>query len=87
LYAVLATFVEYKTGGTYVTNGRLQLDTGHDLRKIKTLLIEGKYLKFEDMRALDYVEKRWEQAGHPTERWQVINFLEKMLCELKDQGE
>lgn len=42
MYAVLATFVEYKTGGTYVTNGRLQLDTGHGLRKIKTLLIEGK---------------------------------------------
>jgi hypothetical protein len=40
LYAVLATFVEYKTGGTYVTNGRLQLDTGHGLRKIKTLLNE-----------------------------------------------
>jgi hypothetical protein len=52
----------------------------------ETLLIKEKYLKFEDMRAFDYVEKRWQQEGRPTERWLVINFLEKMLRELKEQG-
>jgi hypothetical protein len=40
LYAVLATFADYKTGETYVSNARLQLETGHGLRKIKTLLNE-----------------------------------------------
>lgn len=50
------------------------------------LRIKERYLKFEDMRALDYVEKRWQQDGCPTERWQIINFLEKMLRELNDKG-
>jgi hypothetical protein len=52
----------------------------------ETLKLKEKFLKFEDMRALDYVEKRWKQEGSPTERWQLINFLEKMLRELRDQG-
>jgi hypothetical protein len=52
----------------------------------ETLQIKERFLKFEDMRALDYVEKRWQQEECPTERWQLINFLEKMLRELKDQG-
>jgi hypothetical protein len=52
----------------------------------ETLQIKEKFLKFEDMRALDYVEKRWRQDGCPTERWQIINFLERMLTELKSQG-
>src|SRR5215470_3582728 len=53
----------------------------------ETLLVEEKYLKFEDMRAFDYCERRWKEAGYPTERWQMINFLEKMLRELlKDHG-
>jgi|ERR1700687_687834 len=51
-----------------------------------TLQLKEKFLKFEDMRALDYCEKRWKEEGCPTDRWQVINFLEKMLRELKDQG-
>jgi hypothetical protein len=51
----------------------------------EALQLEERFLKFEDMRALDYCEKRWQQEGRPTERWQVINFLEKMLRELKDQ--
>jgi hypothetical protein len=50
------------------------------------LQIKERFLKFEDMRALDYVEKRWEEAGKPVERWQLINFLERMLVDLKTQG-
>ena len=52
----------------------------------RTLRLEEKYLKYDDLRALDYCEKRWQQEGRPLERWQVINFLEKMLRELKEQG-
>jgi hypothetical protein len=50
------------------------------------LRLEEKYLKYDDLRALDYCEKRWQQAGKPTERWQLINFLEKMLRELQQNG-
>jgi hypothetical protein len=52
----------------------------------ETLPLKERFLKFEDLRALDYCEKRWREEGNPTERWKVINFLEKMLHELKDQG-
>jgi hypothetical protein len=50
------------------------------------LQIKGRYLRFEDMRALDYCEKRWEQEGRPVMRWELINFIEKMLTELKATG-
>lgn len=50
------------------------------------LQIKERFLKFEDMRALDYVERRYKEAGEPTERWEIINFLERMLRELKSQG-
>jgi hypothetical protein len=52
----------------------------------ETLQIKERFLKYEDGRALDYCERRWKEEGSPTERWQVINFLEKMLRELKDYG-
>jgi hypothetical protein len=52
----------------------------------QTLQLKEKYLQFEDLRALDYCEKRWKEEGCPSERWQVINFLEKMLKELQSQG-
>lgn len=52
----------------------------------ETHQLKEKFLKFEDMRALDYCEKRYKEAGEPTERWQVINFFERMLQELKNQG-
>src|SRR5215469_18870555 len=52
----------------------------------ETLRLKEKYLKLEDMRALDYCEKRYKEAGEPTERWQLINFLEQMLHELRDRG-
>ena len=35
---------------------------------------------------MDYAEKRWKEAGEPTERWAIINFLERMLRELKERG-
>ena len=31
----------------------------------ETLQIKERYLKFEDMRALDYAEKRWQEDGCP----------------------
>lgn len=40
LYAVLVTFADYRTGETYVTNLRLQLETRHGVVKIKNLLSE-----------------------------------------------
>jgi hypothetical protein len=52
----------------------------------ETLQLKEKYLQWEDLRALDYCEKRWKQDGAPTERWQIINFLERMLRELKANG-
>jgi len=52
----------------------------------KTLQLKEKYLQFDDLRALAYCERRWNEEGRPTERWQIINFLEKMLLELKDLG-
>src|SRR5215831_5123145 len=52
----------------------------------ETLQLKERYLQYNDLRALDYCEKRYHQEGCPTERWQVINFLERMLQELKEQG-
>ena len=52
----------------------------------ETLQLKEHFLKFEDLRALDYCEKRWQQAGYPTERWELINFLERMLRELQANG-
>ena len=52
----------------------------------ETLQIKERYLKYEDIRALDYCEKRWELAGSPVKRWELINFIERMLTELKASG-
>ena len=52
----------------------------------ETLQLKERYLQYDDLRALDYCEKRWREEGYPTERWQVINFLENMLRELKEHG-
>jgi hypothetical protein len=51
----------------------------------KALQLKEKYLQYDDLRALDYCERRWSEEGRPTERWQLINFLEKMLREVKDR--
>jgi hypothetical protein len=52
----------------------------------ETLQLKEKYLQFEDLRALDYCEKRWREEGTPVERWAMVNFIEKMLKELKANG-
>jgi len=52
----------------------------------QTLQIKERFLKFEDMRALNYVERRWKEEGCPAERWQMINFIERMLQELQQNG-
>jgi len=52
----------------------------------ETLQLKEKYLQYEDLRALAYCEKRWQQDGRPTKRWELVNFLERMLQELKTSG-
>ncbi len=49
----------------------------------ETLHLKERFLKFVDLRALAYCEERWQEAGCPGERWELINFLERMLQELK----
>lgn len=52
----------------------------------ETLQIKARYLQLEDMRAIDYCEKRWQSEGCPVERWGMVNFIEKMLKELPANG-
>src|SRR5712664_3675624 len=52
----------------------------------ETLQIKERYLKYEDMRALDYAEKRWQEAGRPLAKWELVNFIERMMQELKAAG-
>lgn len=52
----------------------------------RILRIEERYLKYEDLRALAYCEKRWQQEGFPIKRWDLVNFIERMLKELQDSG-
>lgn len=56
LYAVLATFADYKTGETFVGNQRLQLETGHGIVKVKALLVE--------LEKSGYIERRREFRGN-----------------------
>jgi helix-turn-helix protein len=56
LYAVLATFADYKTGETFVSNPRLQLETGHGIVKVKALLVE--------LEKARYIERRREFRGN-----------------------
>lgn len=52
----------------------------------ETLQLKERYLRYEDMRALDYAEKRWQEDGCPVSKWELINFLERMLQELEANG-
>lgn len=52
----------------------------------KTLHIKEHYLQLQDLRAIDYCEKRWQQEGRPTHKWEMFNFIEKMLVELQGNG-
>jgi hypothetical protein len=56
LYAVLATFADYRTGETFVSNTRLQLETGHGISKIKRLLVE--------LESAAFIERRREFRGN-----------------------
>jgi hypothetical protein len=52
----------------------------------QTLRLQERYLKYDDLRALDYCEKRWQEENRPLKRWELINFIEKMLRELQSEG-
>lgn len=52
----------------------------------ETLQLKERFLKYDDLRAIDYCEKRWQQEGCPVERWRLFNFIEKMLKELQSTG-
>src|SRR5258708_27265418 len=52
----------------------------------ETLQLKERFLEFEDLRALDYCEKRWLEENRPVDRWEMFNFIEKMLQELKANG-
>jgi hypothetical protein len=52
----------------------------------ETLRLKQRFLKFEDLRALDYCEERWQEESRPLKRWELVNFIEKMLRELQREG-
>jgi hypothetical protein len=52
----------------------------------ETLQLKERFLKCEDLRALDYCEKRWLEEKRPVKRWEMFNFIEKMLQELNANG-
>jgi hypothetical protein len=52
----------------------------------QTLQINDCYLHLQDIRAMEYCEKRWQEEGCPLERWPLLNFIEKMLRELVANG-
>ena len=56
LYAVLATFADYKTGETFVSNSRLEIETGHGIVKVKALLVE--------LEKAGYIQRRREFRGN-----------------------
>jgi len=48
--------------------------------------LKERFLKFEDLRALDYCERRCLEEKRPGKRWEMFNFIERMLQELKANG-
>src|SRR5215471_18087928 len=52
----------------------------------ETLQIKERYLQSQDLRALEYCEKRWRQDGRPATKWEMVNFIEGMLRELQQNG-
>src|SRR5258706_11445580 len=62
LYATLATFVDYRTGLTFVSNARLQLETGHGRDLVKRLLRElelAGFIKRSRQTRRNLLSKRW----------------------------
>jgi len=35
---------------------------------------------------MEYCQKRWQQEGRPAARWEMFNFIERMLQELQQNG-
>lgn len=62
LYASLATFADYRTGRTFVSNARLQLETGYGRDLVKRLLreleLEG-FIKRSRQTRKNLLSKRW----------------------------
>jgi hypothetical protein len=50
------------------------------------LQIKEQCLQDADLRAMTYCENRWQQEGRPAERWEMFNFIERMLRELQHNG-
>jgi hypothetical protein len=48
----------------------------------KSLLrIDEDLLGYEDRKAFDFCEQRWERAGRPKKKWDVVPFIESLLKE------
>jgi hypothetical protein len=52
----------------------------------QTLQIQEQFLQFEDLQAMAYCEKRWQQEGSPATKFEMVNFIERMLQELQHNG-
>ena len=62
LYAVLATFADYRTGETFVSNERLQLETGLGRDRVERLLSELEvrgFIKRRRQYRRNLLAKRW----------------------------
>lgn len=82
LYATLATFADYRTGLTFVSNARLQLETGFGRDVVKRLLRElelASFIKRSRQTNKNLLSKRWIRclkyvvsdglAFSPSSRW------------------
>ena len=52
----------------------------------ETRQLKERFLKFEDLRTLDYCGRRWLEEKRPGKRWEMFDFIERMLQELKANG-
>ncbi|MGB6459596.1 MAG: helix-turn-helix domain-containing protein [Candidatus Acidiferrum sp.] len=62
LYAVVATFADYRTGETFVSNERLQLETGFGRDRVERLLTELEargFIKRRRQYRKNLLAKRW----------------------------
>jgi len=65
LYATLATFADYRTGLTFVSNARLQLETGYGRDLVKRLLRElelAGFIKRSRQTRKNLLSQRWIQC-------------------------
>jgi hypothetical protein len=53
----------------------------------KSLLrIDEDLLEYEDQRAFDFCEEKWNSAGRPTKKWKLVSFIESLLKEFIASG-